>query len=90
MTAKGQIDLTMQTAALQGTIVPAYFFNSLLSDVPLIGKLFVPEHGGGVFAATYGVHGPLDDPDVAVNPLAALTPGFLRQFFDLFDAPAAK
>ena len=86
MTAKGRIDLARQTADLQGTIVPAYFFNSLLGDVPILGPLFSPERGGGVFAATYSVRGPLDDPDVGVNPLAALTPGFLRQLFGVFDA----
>ena len=86
MTANGSIDLTRQTADVQGTIVPAYFFNSLLGDIPVLGKLFSPERGGGLFAATYYVHGPLDDPSVSVNPLAALTPGFLRGVFGLFDS----
>ena len=85
MTAKGQLDLATRTADLQGTIVPAYFFNSLLGDIPLIGKLFSPERGGGLFAATYAVRGSLDDPSVSVNPLAALTPGFLRGAFGLLD-----
>ncbi len=83
MTAKGRIDLARGTADLRGTIVPAYFFNSLLGDIPLIGKLFSPERGGGLFAATYAVRGPLDDPTVSVNALAALTPGALRGVFGL-------
>ena len=85
MTAKGTIDSASETIDMQGTIVPAYFFNSLLGKVPLIGRVFSPERGGGLFAATYGVHGALDDPSVGVNPLAALTPGFLRGVFGLFD-----
>ncbi|HST74195.1 MAG TPA: AsmA-like C-terminal region-containing protein [Acetobacteraceae bacterium] len=84
LTAKGHIDLRRNIADLQGTIVPAYFFNSLLGNVPIIGKLFSPESGGGVFAASYTVRGPLDDPQVSVNPLSALTPGFLRGLFGLF------
>jgi hypothetical protein len=52
--------------------------------------LFSPETGGGLFAATYGIHGNCDDPEVAVNPLAVLTPGFLRGMFDIFDAPAGS
>jgi hypothetical protein len=84
LTAKGHIDLDAKTAELTGTIVPAYFFNSLLGDVPLVGRLFSPEKGSGLFAATYAVHGPLADPSVSVNPLAALTPGFLRGVFRLF------
>ncbi len=92
ITAKGRIDLARSTADMEGTVIPAYFFNSLLGRVPVLGRLFAPEKGGGVFAATYSVRGPLEDPSVSVNPLAALTPGFLRGFFDIFDSntpPAA-
>jgi AsmA-like C-terminal region/Protein of unknown function len=84
LTAKGRLDLDAQTIDLQGTIVPAYFFNALLGNIPLVGKLFSPERGGGVFAASYTLRGPLADPNVSVNPLAALTPGFLRGLFGLF------
>ncbi len=84
-TVKGQVDFASETMDLQGTIVPAYFFNTLLGGLPVVGRLFSPEKGGGVFAATYTLHGPLDDPSVGVNPLAALTPGFLRGLFGVFD-----
>jgi hypothetical protein len=84
LTAKGSVDLDELRIDMQGTIVPAYFFNSLLGNIPLVGKLFSPEKGGGVFAASYSVRGPVDDPQVSVNPLAALTPGFLRGLFKLF------
>jgi len=39
-----------------------------------------------MFAVTYHATGPLEQPEIAVNPLAALTPGFLRGVFDLFDS----
>ena len=84
LTMKGRVNLDAQTIDMQGTIVPAYFFNSLLGNIPLVGKLFSPERGGGVFAASYTLRGPLADPDVSVNPLTALTPGFLRGLFRLF------
>ncbi len=84
LTAKGVVDLDAEQVDMQGTIVPAYFFNSLLGHVPLIGRLLSPERGGGVFAASYTLRGKLDDPDVSVNPLSALTPGFLRGLFKLF------
>ncbi len=87
MTAKGQVDLARNTVAVEGTIVPAYFFNTLLGNIPLIGRLFSPERGGGLFAATYSMRGALRDPAVTVNPLAALTPGFLRGVFGIFDTP---
>jgi hypothetical protein len=91
-TAKGTVDLARDMLAIEGTIVPAYVFNTLLGHIPLIGRLFSPERGGGVFAATYRVRGPFADPEVSVNPLAALTPGFLRGLFGFLgdggEAPA--
>jgi hypothetical protein len=83
ITAQGALDLRHHTADITGTVVPAYFFNQLLGDLPLIGKIFSPEKGGGVFAARYSVRGKLSDPKVGVNPLSALTPGFLREGFGL-------
>jgi hypothetical protein len=81
LTADGSVDLPRNAFNIQGTIVPAYFFNSLLGHIPLIGRLFSPEKGGGVFAAKYQVVGPIDDPQVHVNALSALAPGFLRGLF---------
>ncbi|HTU54807.1 MAG TPA: AsmA-like C-terminal region-containing protein, partial [Acetobacteraceae bacterium] len=85
LTVKGSVDLEHRVADLSGTIVPAYFFNSLLGNIPLVGRLFSPEKGGGLFAAAYTIDGPLDDPKVNVNPLAAITPGFLRGLFSMFN-----
>jgi hypothetical protein len=86
ITAQGKIDLLAHSADITGTIVPAYFFNQLPGMIPILGKLFSPEKGGGVFAARYSVTGPLADPKVGVNPLSALTPGFLRGIFGLFSS----
>jgi hypothetical protein len=68
---------------MRGTVVPAYIFNSLLGHLPIIGRLFSAERGGGLFAASFTVQGPLSDPKVSVNPLSAITPGFLRGIFGL-------
>ncbi|MDJ0389645.1 DUF3971 domain-containing protein [Roseomonas sp. E05] len=81
VTAKGTILRRQRTVDLEGTIVPAYALNTLLGQIPLLGRLFSPEQGGGLFAATWRMRGPLQDPAVTVNPLAALTPGFLRGLF---------
>ncbi len=89
MTAKGRVDMATGRCDIGGTIVPAYFFNSLLGNLPLIGRLFSAERGGGLFAANYRLTGDCNDPSVGVNPLAALTPGFLRGIFGLFDSPDA-
>jgi hypothetical protein len=85
VTAYGQVDFRRRTMNLQGTIVPAYAINTLPGRLPLIGRLFSPERGGGLFAATFSVTGPFANPAVGVNPLSALTPGALRGLFGLFN-----
>ena len=85
LTFEGTIDLEGDTADIRGTIVPAYTINSLLGRIPLLGDILIGEEGGGLFAATYTVTGSLDDPRIMVNPLAVLTPGFLRKVFDIFE-----
>jgi hypothetical protein len=37
--------------------------------------------GEGLLAVTYHMTGDLGDPEVSVNPLSALAPGFLRGLF---------
>ncbi len=89
LTAQGRIGLASGRLSINGTIVPAYFFNSMLGQLPLVGKLFSPEKGGGVFAARFGLEGSIDNPSLSLNPISALTPGFLRDIFSIFDKPAA-
>ena len=84
-TAAGRMDFKHKSVDLSGTIVPAYFFNSLPGRIPLIGRLFSPEKGSGLFAADFKLTGSLTSPAVSINPLSALTPGFTRRFFDIFN-----
>ena len=81
--ASGRIDRLTNTLELSGEIAPAYTLNSLLANIPLIGTVL---SGGadGIFAATFNVSGPIDDPDVAVNPLSVLTPGIVRRLLTGF------
>lgn len=81
ITAKGEIDLDRATSDLQGTVVPAYTVNRILGEIPLLGPILTGGEGEGVFAVTYRMTGPLDEPQVSVDPLSALAPGFLRALF---------
>jgi hypothetical protein len=81
VTARGEMNRQARTLAIDGTIVPAYALNTALGRLPLVGRLFSPEKGGGLFAAAFKVNGPVDNPNVSVNPLSVLTPGFLRGLF---------
>jgi hypothetical protein len=90
VTAKGWINPGRGRLDLQGTIAPAYALNSIAGKVPILGRLL----GGGeqgLFAANFRLNGRIDEPQVSVNPLSALAPGFLRQLFPAFPwkAPAA-
>ena len=81
MTGDGDVDIGLRVMDFDGTIVPSYTANSILADIPLIGDIFVHEKGGGLFALTYTVSGPFEKTQISVNPLSALTPGFLRRIF---------
>ena len=81
VTANGAVELKQDRLDLQGTIVPAYALNSILGNIPMVGPLLLGGEGQGLFAANYRATGSTADPQVSVNPLSALTPGFLRRLF---------
>ncbi|MBT7138478.1 MAG: hypothetical protein HN889_11470 [Rhodospirillaceae bacterium] len=88
-TAKGRIYSHAEVFDIEGTVVPAYALNSVLGNIPLLGTLFTgTEEGGGIFAATYRMTGPMENPEVNVNPLSALAPGIFRNLFGILtDGP---
>ncbi|SMF40947.1 Uncharacterized conserved protein YhdP, contains DUF3971 and AsmA2 domains [Tistlia consotensis] len=83
ITAKGQIDLEGAETDVSGTLVPAYSVNRILGEIPILGKLLTGGEGEGILGVTYRVSGRIDDPDVSVNPLSILAPGFLRGLFSV-------
>ncbi len=94
-TASGTIDTNASTMDLSGTIAPANVLNSLLSRLPVIGRVLTGgEEGGGVVGIDYSVRGRIEEPDVKINPLSALAPGFVKKFFRILEkkseAPPAK
>jgi len=84
ITADGTITFPATGLKIEGTIVPSYTLNNVIGKVPLLGDLLMGGEGQGVFAARYTVKGDTDNPEVMVNPLSILTPGFLRNLFDVF------
>ncbi len=67
---------------MEGNVVPAYAFNSFLGKIPLVGNFFTSEDGGGLISFKYYIEGPMQNPEVTVNPLSALAPGVVRKLFD--------
>jgi hypothetical protein len=90
ITIDGRVNRANDELTLNGTLVPAYTINSVLGQIPLIGTLLVGRPGEGIIALNYQVRGTLDDPVISVNPLSALAPGFLRNFFAIFTNPPGR
>ncbi len=82
MTMEGQIQTSEKKINVNGVVVPAYGLNSLLGKIPLVGSLFSGGSGKGLFGVTYRVKGSTAAPDVSVNALSGLAPGFLRILFE--------
>jgi hypothetical protein len=82
LTSKGSIDMDANTIDLKGTLVPAYAFNSILGNIPIIGEFLQGGKGEGMFSATYSISGDLNQPKIDVNGWSALAPGFLRNIFE--------
>jgi len=85
LTMKGRIDFDALHSDLEGTLVPAYSVNRVLGQIPLLGPILTGGEGEGFLAVTYAIDGPLGNPEITVNPLSALAPGFLRGLFGLFE-----
>ena len=61
--------------------MPAYFLNTLIGKIPLLGELITGGKDEGLFGVTYKITGSYDHPNISVNPLSALTPGLIRKIF---------
>jgi hypothetical protein len=86
LTGTGYVDFDHHKVDMKGTVVPAYALNGILNDIPILGFVLTGGEGEGMFAVIYHATGPLEQPEISVNPLSALTPGFLRGVFDIFDS----
>lgn len=89
LTIEGSINTNSSKLDLKGVVVPVSSLNSLFGKIPIIGALAGGD-GEGLIAFNYSVKGPTADPSVSVNPLSALTPGFLRGIFTAGDKKVEK
>ncbi|HQS84654.1 MAG TPA: AsmA-like C-terminal domain-containing protein [Alphaproteobacteria bacterium] len=81
VTLKGEMDRSEKILNFQGTIIPVYMFNSLIGKIPILGDILSGGVGKGFLAVTYDIKGPVDHPEVHVNPFSIFAPGFLRELF---------
>jgi len=62
-----------QTMDFQGVVSPFYLING-------IGSILT-RPGEGLIGFNFNLRGPVDNPQVLVNPLSILTPGMFREIF---------
>ena len=67
---------------LDGTVVPLYGISKIVGSIPVVGQILTGGAAGGIFAWSFYIHGRPEQPEVGVNPLSALTPGFLRSLIE--------
>lgn len=66
---------------LQGTMIPLYVVNTLVSKIPLIGEVISGGKNEGLFSVAFYIAGQKDKPEISSNPFSIITPGITRQLF---------
>jgi hypothetical protein len=84
LTCKGDIARATDAAHFDCTLVPANGLSQMIGVIPLIGHIITGFKTEGVLAVDFVVDGTLDQPQVKVNPLTVIAPGFLRDLVRLF------
>lgn len=84
----GTLGRESEAIDVEGLIAPAYSLSRLIDVVPVIGELLTGGEGEGLLATSFAVSGTLENPQIRVNPLTALAPGFLRDILDSAKHPS--
>jgi len=80
---QGKIYLRKDEIDLEGAIIPMVTLNKIIGSIPVLGKILTNERKG-IWSFAYTVTGNLDKPEVKVNPIKTITPGFIQKFFSIF------
>jgi hypothetical protein len=92
-TMSGRVDFRTRKVHVVGTFTPLAALNRILSDVPLLGDIMTGPKREGMFAWNYALQGGLENPQIVVNPVSGVAPGFTREFFPIIPeepAPAPR
>jgi hypothetical protein len=82
-TMNGKVDFRTRKVHVVGTFTPLAALNKIFSDVPLVGDIMTGPKREGVFAWNYALQGGLENPQIVVNPMSGVAPGFVREFFPI-------
>ena len=83
LTADGWTDLQQHSLDFSGAILPLHVVSNVVGKIPLLGKIMVGDDGKGIVSMDYKLKGNFDQPKVSVQPGSLLTPGILKNLFNL-------
>lgn len=81
-TASGTINIPGGKMALSGTFIPAFGLNNIAGSIPILGAILGGGRNEGLLGITYKLYGPLDEPQLTMNPISAIAPGIFRKIFE--------
>lgn len=82
-TMEGLLDYAGDRVSIKGTFVPAYALNNLFAQVPILGPFLGGGQYEGLFAVPFIITGKASAPELKMNPVSAIAPGFLRKLFEI-------
>jgi hypothetical protein len=85
LTVDGWLDFARDRVNLDGTFVPVFAVNNLVSQIPIFGLLLGGGAHEGLFGVNYHISGAATKPTLNVNPLSAIAPGIFRKIFSASD-----
>ncbi len=88
LSVDGWLDYSHDRVGMKGTFVPAFAVNNLFSQIPVLGAFLGGKSDEGLLAITFNISGQASQPNLNINPLSVIAPGFLRNIFGVLDAPA--
>ena len=89
LSVDGWLDYSHDRVGMKGTFVPAFAINNLFSQIPVFGAFLGGKSNEGLLAITFNISGDASSPNLTINPLSVIAPGFLRNIFGVLDAPVA-
>ena len=80
---QGKIYLRDDKVDLEGAMIPMVTLNKIIGSIPVLGKILTNERKG-IWSFAYTITGNIEEPEVKVNPIKTITPGFIQKFFSVF------
>ena len=80
---QGKIYLRDDKIDLEGAMIPMVTLNKIIGSIPVLGNILTNERKG-IWSFAYSITGNIEEPEVKVNPIKTITPGFIQTFFSVF------